>query len=141
MAVVVTSRIVIPDEELEFSFIRASGAGGQNVQKVSSAVQLRMDVSRSPSLPEAVKQRLASLAGRRMTTDGVIVIMAQQHRTQLRNREDAVSRLVELIRKAATPPPPPRRATRPTRGSVERRLASKAARSSVKAGRTKPDGE
>ena len=115
MPLVVTPRISIPEEEIEFTFVRASGAGGQNVQKVSSAVQLRMDVARSPSLPEAVKRRLATLAGRRMTAEGILVIMAQQHRTQLRNREDALARLVELIRKAA--------------------------RSSVKAGRSKPGAE
>ena len=81
MPLVVTPRISIPEEEIEFTFVRASGAGGQNVQKVSSAVQLRMDVARSPSLPEAVKRRLATLAGRRMTAEGILVIMAQQHRT------------------------------------------------------------
>ena len=141
MPIRVSPKITIPDEDIELTFVRASGAGGQNVQKVSSAVQLRFDVARSHALPDRVKERLAKLAGRRLTEDGVLVIMAQRHRTQLRNREDAVDRLVELIREASAPPPPPRRATRPTKGSIERRLASKAARSSVKAGRSRPGNE
>lgn len=138
MPLVVTSRIVIPDEELELHFVRSSGPGGQNVQKVSSAVQLRMDVAGSPSLPDAVKQRVVSIAGRRMTSDGVIIIIAQRHRTQLRNREDALTRLVEILKQAAAPPPPARRPTKPTRGSVERRLASKSGRSAIKASRSPP---
>jgi ribosome-associated protein len=141
MPLLITPRITIPDEEISLSFVRASGAGGQNVQKVSTAVQLRFDVAGSAALPEAVKRRLAALAGRRLTADGTLVLVAQRHRTQLRNREDALARLVELLREAAAPPPPPRRATKPTRGSVERRLAGKAVRASVKAGRTKPDSE
>lgn len=141
MPLVVTPQIAIPEEEIELSFVRASGAGGQNVQKVSSAVLLRFDAARSPSLPEAVKARLVRLAGRRLTEEGVLVIQAQRHRTQLRNREDAIERLLELLRAAAAPPPPPRRATRPTRGSVQRRLDAKAARASVKAGRARPERE
>jgi ribosome-associated protein len=141
MPLLITPRITIPDEEISLSFVRASGAGGQNVQKVSTAVQLRFDVAGSAALPEAVKRRLAALAGRRLTADGTLVLVAQRHRTQLRNREDALARLVELLREAAAPPPPPRRATKPTRGSVERRLAGKAVRASVKAGRGKPDSE
>src|SRR5215217_3661254 len=103
----------IREDELEESFIRGSGPGGQNVNKVASAVQLRFDVRRSPSLPEDVRVRLERLAGRRLTADGVIVITAQRHRTQERNREDALERLVGLIREA-TERPKPRRATRPT---------------------------
>jgi ribosome-associated protein len=141
MPLVITPRIVIPDDEVELQFVRASGPGGQNVQKVSSAVQLRMDVGASPSLPDAVKRRVAAVAGRRMTSEGVLVIIAQQHRTQLRNREDALARLTEILRQAAAPPPPPRRPTRPTRGSVERRLASKSGRAAIKAGRATPKPE
>jgi ribosome-associated protein len=129
----VTRSIAIDERELEESFVRASGPGGQNVNKVASAVQLRFDVRRSPSLPEAVRERLMRLAGKRLTQDGVLVITAQRFRTQERNREDALERLLTLIREAATPPPPPRRPTKPTLGSQKRRLASKARRSVVKA--------
>jgi ribosome-associated protein len=131
---VVTPRITIPDEELSFSFLRSSGAGGQNVQKVESAVQLRFPAATSASLPEPVRERLLRLAGRRLTTGGEIVITAQRHRTQLRNREDALERLFELIREAATPPPP-RRPTRPTKASKERRLTAKGVRAGIKQGR------
>jgi ribosome-associated protein len=141
MPLVITPRISIADDEIALSFLRASGAGGQNVQKVSTAVQLRFDARNSPSLPEPVKVRLARIAGRRMTEDGVLVITAQRHRTQLRNREDAVARLVELLREAAAPPPPPRRPTKPTKGSVQRRLEAKASRAAVKAGRARPERE
>jgi ribosome-associated protein len=128
----VTPRIALDESEIEESFVRASGPGGQNVNKLSTAVELRFDVARSPSLPERVKARLATLAGRRLTKGGVLVITAQRHRTQERNRADALERLVELIRRAAEPPPPPRRATKPTAGSKQRRLASKTRRSEVK---------
>src|SRR5215831_5920144 len=134
----ITSSIAIDEDELEERFIRASGPGGQNVNKLASAVQLRFDVRRSPSLPDDVRTRLERLAGKRLTRDGVIVINAQRHRTQERNREDARERLVDLIRRAAVAPVP-RRATKPTAGARERRLESKKRRSSIKGlRRTRP---
>lgn len=127
----VTHTITIDDDELDEQFVRASGPGGQNVNKLSSAVQLRFDVRRSPNLPGDVRARLERLAGRRLTREGVLIISAQRHRTQERNRQDARERLIELIRRAAIAPIP-RRATRPTAGSRERRLQSKKHRSSIK---------
>jgi ribosome-associated protein len=127
----ITDAIAIDERELEERFIRASGPGGQNVNKLSSAVQLRFDVRHSPSLPADVRERLERLAGNRLTRTGVLVIIAQRHRTQERNRADALERLRELIRRAALAPVP-RKATRPTAGARERRLDSKKRRSRIK---------
>lgn len=139
MLIPITPTLSIDDSELHEDFLRASGAGGQNIQKVETAVQLRFDVRHSPSLPVAVRRRLERIAGRRLTKDGVLVIEAQRFRTRERNRADALERLVALIRDAATPPPPPRRPTRPTRASVQRRLEGKARRAGVKTLRGRPD--
>ena len=128
----ITDTISIDDAEIEESFVRSSGPGGQNVNKLSTAVQLRFDVRRSPSLPNDVAVRLMRLAGRRMTKDGVLVLIAQNHRTQERNRAEALDRLVKLIREAAVAPVP-RRPTRPTKASRRERLESKKHRSGVKA--------
>lgn len=137
----ITPRIRIPEEEVSFTFVRASGPGGQNVNKVSSAVQLRFDVAATQSLPDWVKARLASLAGRRMTRDGVLIIQAQRFRTQERNRDDAIERLVELVR-AATVVAPVRKPTRPTLGSQKRRLEAKTQRGAIKSLRqTKPQAD
>ena len=128
----VTDHIALEESELVESFIRASGPGGQNVNKLSTAVQLRFDVRGSPSLTDEVRARLERLAGRRLTREGVLVITAQSHRTQERNRADALDRLLELIRAAAVRPVP-RRPTRPTRASKRRRLDSKKHRGGIKA--------
>ena len=127
----ITSRIAIDEREVDESFVRASGPGGQNVNKLSTAVQLRFDVRGSLSLPDDVKARLERLAGARLTRDGVLVITAQRHRIQGRNRDDALDRLIDLIRRAAVAPTP-RRATRPTRASRERRIESKKRRGGIK---------
>ncbi len=130
----ITPRITLDDSEIDERFIRSPGPGGQKVNKTESGVQLRFDARHSRALSNAVFARLKTLAGRRMTADGVIVISATSFRTQERNRQDALARLVELIRKAAVAPKS-RRATKPTKGSVKRRLASKKHRSEVKKGR------
>ena len=128
----VTPHIALPDSEIALSFVRSSGPGGQNVNKVATACELRFDARRSLALPADVAVRLMKLAGRKLTRDGIIVISADRFRSQEQNREDALQRLVGMIRESAKPPPPKRRPTRPTKASVERRLKSKTARGSVK---------
>ena len=132
----VTDRIAIEESELDESFIRASGPGGQNVNKVSSAVQLRFDARTSRSLPNDVSIRLQRLAGSRLTNEGVIVITANRHRSQDQNRDEARERLFAMIREAANPPPP-RRATKPTKASKKRRLDRKSRHGQIKKMRSK----
>jgi len=124
--------IELGEDELDENFIRSSGPGGQNVNKVATAVQLRFDAAGSPSLPQRVRDQALKLAGQRATKDGVIVIEANRFRTQELNRADARERLVELLAKAAEPPPKPRKKTRPSKGAVERRLKEKAGRAGIK---------
>ncbi|MCA3720108.1 alternative ribosome rescue aminoacyl-tRNA hydrolase ArfB [Phenylobacterium sp.] len=137
----VTPEILIPEDEITERFVRSAGPGGQNVNKVSTAVELRFDVRRSPSLPNDVAVRLMKLAGRRLTQDGVLVLSVMTHRSQERNRAEALQRLVDLVRKAAEPPPPPRKRTRPTLASKVRRVEGKVRRGGVKSLRGKVRGE
>jgi ribosome-associated protein len=136
----VTDTLAIPDAELDERFVRASGPGGQNVNKVATAVELRFDVARSTVLGDDVKTRLAALAGARLTTDGVLLIDARRHRTQAQNREDARARLSELIRQALVRPKR-RRKTRPSKASVQRRIEGKKRRADTKRARGRVDGE
>jgi ribosome-associated protein len=131
MAIRINDTIEIDEAEIEESFVRSSGPGGQNVNKLSTAVQLRFDVRRSPSLPNDVAIRLMRLGGRRVTKEGVLVLIAQNHRTQERNRADALDRLVKLIREAAVAPVP-RRPTKPSRASRRERLEHKKHRGGIK---------
>ncbi len=132
----ITPAIVLDENEIELSFIRASGPGGQNVNKVATAVQLRFDIARSRSLPEAVRRRLLALAGRRVSRAGILVITANRYRSQELNRRDAMERLVALVCEAAAPRKP-RRPTRPTRAAGQRRLEAKRRRGEIKRGRSR----
>ena len=135
--IAITRTVSIDPSEIEETFIRGTGAGGQNVNKVASAVQLRFDLANSPNLSDAMKRRVGTLAGSRLTKDGVIVIVANSHRDQPMNRADAVERLVEML-KAGAHAPKPRIAMRPTLASKKRRLEAKTTRSGVKQGRGRP---
>lgn len=135
----VNAQIELDEREIQEDFVRASGPGGQNVNKVSTAVQLRFDVARSPSLPDPVRARLIALAGRRVTQDGVLILSAERYRSQRRNRDDALERLLELIREACEVDPP-RRPTRPTLASKKRRLEGKLRRGETKKLRTHKPG-
>ena len=136
--IAIPPNIELDEAELEFSFIRASGPGGQNVNKVATAVQMRFDARLSPSLPNDVSTRLQKLAGSRLTNDGVIVITANRFRTQERNKADAIDRLVELIARAAEPPPPPRKKTKPSKAAKAKRVDTKVRRGVIKAMRGRP---
>ncbi|WP_091741156.1 alternative ribosome rescue aminoacyl-tRNA hydrolase ArfB [Phenylobacterium immobile] len=137
----VTPAITLADDEVQARFVRASGPGGQHVNKTSTAVELRFDVRGSPALPEPVRARLYKLAGSRLTQDGVLVLLAENHRSQMLNRADALDRLIALIREAAKPPPPPRKKTKPTYASKLKRLDGKSKRAGVKSLRGRPGRE
>jgi ribosome-associated protein len=132
----ITGGLSIDPAEIQESFVRAAGPGGQHVNTTSTAVQLRFDVRHSPSLPEAVRQRLERLAGRRLTREGVLVLVAQGQRSQLRNREEALARLIDLIKEAARPPIP-RKKTKPTKASKRRRVDDKKRHGTIKSLRRK----
>ena len=138
--ILITSGIAIDESELEESFILSSGAGGQNVNKVSSAVQLRFDVVHSPSLPDPVRLRLIALSGSRLTKDGVLILVGRQYRDQNRNRIDVRERLANLVREAAVIPKK-RKPTKPTRASKERRIEGKKVRANIKKNRGRPRDE
>ncbi len=141
MPIEVTQSLWLDDDEVQIRAVRASGPGGQHVNKVSTAIELRFDVRGSPSLPEPVRARLYKLSGNRLTMDGIVVLVAQEHRSQEMNRQAAVARLLDLIREAAKPPPPPRKKTKPTYASKLRRLDGKTKRASVKVLRGRPKGD
>ncbi len=136
----ITDDIHLAEHELEFHYVTSAGPGGQNVNKVATAAHLHFDAAASPSLPDEVKRRLRSAAGRRLSANGVLIIKAQRYRSQERNRDDAVERLVSILRNAAAAPPRARRATRPSQASVEQRLAEKRRRGSRKQSRSSQDG-
>ncbi|RWO23961.1 alternative ribosome rescue aminoacyl-tRNA hydrolase ArfB [Mesorhizobium sp.] len=139
--IIIADDAVIHPDDLHEDFIRSSGPGGQNVNKVATAVQLRFDAANAPGLSERVRERTIRLAGQRATKDGVIIIEAGRFRTQEQNRADARARLAELVARAAEPPPPPRKKTRPSKGAVERRLKTKAGRGTIKKLRGRVDDD